>query len=272
MTVYLRPEHNNTQHHCLWIPNTDSIVELCNVVFSKTAEVDHHADNTMPHNSITSSEASDSKSGRTISHTNSSKSTSATTHSSNKLSTISDTELDEPVSNTANNKLNRFAEDIDTTDSKLHESASNPNTAGSDLDKSVSSVVVTNGKANRSTSTTKSFTTTSNTKPSTDHIHNNGASHSLPRLGGEWVDYQPKEDNLTMPSLINGSDDKDNSDDNDKSDGNSSGASSGGDTIIGLSDQVLDLGTQGDYNVIGDTDWMPANKEQAALCQRKPIA
>jgi hypothetical protein len=30
----LRPAHNNTQHHHLWIPGTDSIVELHDIVFS----------------------------------------------------------------------------------------------------------------------------------------------------------------------------------------------------------------------------------------------
>jgi hypothetical protein len=75
---------------------------------------------------------------------------------------------------------------------------------------------------------------------------------------------------------MDSSDDKDdsnNDDNNDKSDNDNGGAaSSGGNTIIGLSDQVLNLGTQGDYNMTSDVDWMPVDEEQAALCQCKPIA
>ncbi|ELR22061.1 integrase core domain containing protein, partial [Acanthamoeba castellanii str. Neff] len=37
-TVYLRPAHDNAQHHRLWIPNMDSIIESRDVVFSKTAK------------------------------------------------------------------------------------------------------------------------------------------------------------------------------------------------------------------------------------------
>lgn len=260
-TVYLRPAHDNAQHHRLWIPNMDSIIESRDVVFSKTAKVDRHTDDTVSCDSATGSEASDSESDRAISDTNSSRSINATS-SGDELSAVSDTELDELVSDTADGELDRFVEDINT-DSKLNKSA------GDDPDESTSSIAITNGEAKGSTSSIESFATASNTEPDANHVHNDGASHSLPRFWGEWADYQPEEDNSTMPSLMDGLDDKDNSNDNnndDESNNNNGGAtSSGGNTIIGLNDQVLNLGTRGDYNVTSDVDWMPADEEQAAL-------
>ncbi len=79
-------------------------------------------------------------------------------------------------------------------------------------------------------------------------------------------------DNTVPHNSTTGSEASDSKSEGTISNNDGGGTSSGGDTIIGLSDQVVNLGTQGDYNMISDADWMPENEEQVALHQHKPIA
>lgn len=231
-TIYLSPAHNSAHHHQLWIHKTNSIVESHNVIFSEDRGACASAKET----------TSDAK---------------ETT--SNAKETASDTE--ETTSNTK-----ETTSDTKEATSNAKETASNTKEAASDAKESTSNAKETTSNTKEAASNTGE--PASNAKEPVQQLPSQVSLHCLHKFGGVLDKFrQLMTDNSTMPDLMDSSNNEDSNNEDDYND-----ESDNDNTIIGLSDQLLDMGTCSEYNITNDGEWLPTDsEEQATLNCCKPI-